>query len=62
MKVLFLDFRKKDPKDLPVMKIKFEVAYFAANNELPFNKYEEILSLVSKWEIPISLILPVPIL
>ena len=55
-------FSKKDPKDLPVMKRKFEVAYFTANNELPFNTYKEILSLVSKSEIPISVILPVLIL
>ena len=55
-------FSKKDPKDLPVMKRKFEVAYFTANNELSFSKYKDILSLVSKWEILILVILPVPIL
>ena len=38
-------FSKKEPKDLPVMKRKFEVAYFIAKNELPFNKYKEIHSL-----------------
>ena len=38
-------FSIKDPKDLPVMKRKFEVAYLLAKNKLPFNKYKEILSL-----------------
>ena len=38
-------FSKKDPKELPVMNRKFEVTYFIAKNELPFNKYKKILSL-----------------
>ena len=38
-------FLQKDPKDLAVMKRKFELAYFVAKNELPFNKYKDILSL-----------------
>lgn len=31
-------FFKKDPKDLLVIKRKFEVSSFVAMNELPFNK------------------------
>ena len=38
-------FLKKDPKGLSVMKRKCGVVYFVAKNELPFNKYKEILSL-----------------
>ena len=34
-----------DKKDLEKTKIKFEVAYFVAKNELPFTKYKEILEL-----------------
>ena len=45
MKVLFLDLQKEEPKDLPAMKQKFEVAHFVAKNELPFSKSKEILSL-----------------
>ena len=47
-------FLKKDPKDLSVIKIKFEVAYFGANNELPFSKYKEVLSLEKHHSVQMS--------
>jgi hypothetical protein len=34
-----------DKKELERMKIKFEVAYFVAKNEMPFTKYNQILKL-----------------
>ena len=51
-------FSNNDPKDLPVMKRKFGVAYFVTDDELPFSKYKEIPSLekhnVQMWDSYIS--------